>query len=78
MIASGCPNVPDCEKCPEFDPCTRAFLDDVARGQTNTIFAGVTRFDPAEDLHEYGNLISGIPPTFAGLTVRKTTSAMEA
>ncbi len=61
MIAAGCPNVSNCEQCPEFDPCTRAFLDDMARGQTDIIFAGETTFDPA-DLPEYRDLIGGSLP----------------
>lgn len=56
---TGCPNVPDCEQCPEFIPCTRAFLDDVHRGMSNTIIAGETSFNPA-DLIGYENLMSGI------------------
>ncbi|AGB02406.1 hypothetical protein [Methanoregula formicica] len=60
MIAAGCPNVPDCELCPEFEPCTRAFLEDVARGQTNIIFAGEITFDPM-DLPEYRDLLGGSP-----------------
>jgi hypothetical protein len=58
---SSCPNVPDCEQCPEFEPCTWAFMDDIDRGMSNMIFAGEISFHPA-DFIGHGDLLRGIIP----------------
>jgi hypothetical protein len=59
--ATGCPNVTDCEECPEFIPCTRAFLDDINQSLNNTIFAGETTFNPV-DFIEHGDFLAGVIP----------------